>query len=71
MKAVGKHVPARTATEHRDSKGWLTHRCLQAVADKRQADGSSAFRAKQEHCTRILREEYLAYVNRNNKLLAS
>jgi len=62
LSACNTFVAKRTVVEKASSHPWLNDRCKSAVLQKQSAVGTDGYAAACLSCSKILREEYGAYV---------
>ncbi|CAE8584050.1 unnamed protein product [Polarella glacialis] len=63
------HIPVKQLLIQKSTHPWLSSKCLASVAAKCLLEGTPEYEAAQADCSRILFEEYTAYVSRTKELI--
>ncbi len=61
---IRKHIPTTMISERTTTHPWLNNRCLEAIAAKRDAEGTDLFQDAARKCSDVLFEELCAYNGR-------
>ena len=58
-----RHIPFSETFHEKRSHPWLNDRCEKAIQKKNAAENSEDFHMKRDECSKILKEEYQAYLH--------
>ena len=71
LDAAKQFIPYELVSRIRSSHPWVDAACLRAIEDKNSSRGTPDFVSRQSHCSRVLRDAYLAHVGRIKRRLVA